>query len=122
MVRNGPRLKVPNVVGRVVHELDMPDAALMSLLEPLKLLLQKIEPFHITHDRGLSGAVRRLEISRGKRSAQAVRGDHLVHPMEPLEMVFVESARFRRPSGGEDAGLIPGKDGSVRNVRKAGDR
>ena len=39
LVRNAPRLKVSNVVGRVVHELDMPDAALMSLLEPLKLLL-----------------------------------------------------------------------------------
>jgi hypothetical protein len=38
-VRNGPRLKVSNVVGRVVYKLDMPDAALMSLLEPLKLLL-----------------------------------------------------------------------------------
>jgi hypothetical protein len=38
-VRNGPRLKVSNVVGRVVYKLEMPDAALMSLLEPLKLLL-----------------------------------------------------------------------------------
>ena len=28
-------------------ELDMPDAALMSLLEPLKLLLQKIEPLRM---------------------------------------------------------------------------
>jgi hypothetical protein len=72
-VCNGPRLKVSNVVGRVVHKLDMPDAPLMSLLEPLKLLLQKIEPFHITHNRGLSGAMRRLEIGCGKCSAQAVR-------------------------------------------------
>jgi hypothetical protein len=61
LVRNAPRLKVSNVVGRVVHELDMPDAALMSFLESLKLLLQKIEPFLITHNRGLSGVMRRLE-------------------------------------------------------------
>jgi len=54
-----------------VHELDMPDAAPMSLLESLKLLLQKIEPFHITHNRGLSGAMRRLKIGRRKRAAQA---------------------------------------------------
>jgi hypothetical protein len=66
--------------------------------------------------------MRRLEIGRRKRSAQAVRGDHLVRPIEPLEMVLVESARFRCPHGGEYAGLIPGKNGSVRYVRKAGDR
>ena len=55
--------------------------------------------------------MRRLEIGCGKRSAQAVRSDHLVHPIEPLEMIFVESARFRRLSGGEDARFTPGKDG-----------
>jgi hypothetical protein len=121
-VRNGSRLKVANVVGGVVHELDMPDAALMSLLKALKLHFEEIESFHVTHERGLSGAMRRLEIGRRKRSAQAVRGDHLVHPIEPLEVVPVESARFRRPRGGEYAGLIPGKNGSVRYVRKAGDR
>jgi hypothetical protein len=121
-VRNGSRLKVANVVGGVVHELDMTDAALMGLLKTLKLGFEKIESFHITHDRGLSGPMGRLEIGRRKRSAQAVRGDHLVHPIEPLEMVLVESARFRCPHGGEYAGLIPGKNGSVRYVRKAGDR
>ena len=37
-------------------------------------------------------------------------------------MIFVESARFRRLSGGEDARFTPGKDGTVGHVRKAGDR
>src|SRR4029077_12982157 len=122
LVRNGSRLKVANVVGGVVHELDMPDAALMSLLKALKLGFEKIESFHITHDRGLSGAMRRLEIGRRKPSAQARRATHLVRPTEPLEMVLVESARFRRPRGGEYAGLIPGESGGVWWLRKAGDR
>ena len=80
-VRNGSRLKVANVVGGVVHELDMPDATKSSR----RSTVSRIESFHITHDRGLPGAMRRLEIGRRKRSAQAVRGDHLLHRIEPLE-------------------------------------
>ena len=53
-MRDDASLEVANVVGRVVHELNVPDAALMRLLEPLKLSLKKVEPFHVTHDRGLT--------------------------------------------------------------------
>ncbi len=121
-MRNGARLEIANVVGRVVHELHVPDAALMRFLEPLELPLEEIEAFHVTHDRGLPCFMRRLEIGSGKRAAQAMVGDHLVHPGEALEMVLIEQARLGRAQRGEDAGRIPAEDGSVRHVREARDR
>src|SRR5258705_13039587 len=70
----GAGLEVADVVGRVVHELQMPDAALMRFLQPLELAVEKVEPFHIGDDRGLPGFMGRLEIGRGKGAAQAVIG------------------------------------------------
>ena len=43
----------PASVRRVVQQLNVPDAALMRLLEPFELALKEVEPFHVTHDRGL---------------------------------------------------------------------
>jgi len=51
----------------------------MRFLQPLELAVEKVEPFHIGDDRGLP-ALCRIEIGRGKGAAQAVIGDHLVHP------------------------------------------
>ncbi len=53
-MRHGAGLKVADVVGRVVHELQVPDATLMRFLQPLELAVDKVEPLHIGNDRGLS--------------------------------------------------------------------
>jgi hypothetical protein len=74
----------------------VPDAALMCLLEPLELSLEKVEPFHVTHDRGLPCSVCGLEIGCRKRAAEAMVGDHFIHPIEALKMVLVELPRLRR--------------------------
>ena len=66
--------------------------------------------------------MRRREIGRGKRAAQAVAGDHLVHPGEALEMVLIELTRLRRALCREDAGRVSGEDGAVRYVREARNR
>jgi len=42
----------------------MPDAALMRFLKPFQLGLQKVEPFHVGNDRGLSGFMSAFEIGR----------------------------------------------------------
>jgi hypothetical protein len=68
----------------------------MRLLEPLELGFEEVEPLHVTHDRGLACFMRGLEIGRGKRAAQAMAGDHRVHPGETIEMVLVEQTRLRR--------------------------
>src|SRR4029077_18234962 len=44
-------LEVADVVRRVMHQLHMPDATLMSLLQPFELLLEKVEPLHIGDNR-----------------------------------------------------------------------
>src|SRR5207302_6292312 len=103
-------LEVADVVGRIVHKLDMPDAAPMRFLEPFELALEKVEPFHIADDRGLPCLMRGLEIGRRKRSIEAMAGDHLIHPGEALEMVPIEQARLRRAQRGEDALGIPAED------------
>src|SRR5258708_12470137 len=43
----GAGLEVADVVGRVVHELQMPNAALMRFLQPLELAVEKVDPFPI---------------------------------------------------------------------------
>src|SRR5438270_9571908 len=101
-MRDGARLEIANIVRGVVHELHVPDAALMRLFEPLELRLEKVESFNVTHNRGLPCFMCSLEIGRGKGSAQAMVGDHLVQPGEALEMVLVEQARLRRAQRGED--------------------
>jgi hypothetical protein len=55
-------LEIADVVARVVHQLHMPDAALMSVLQPFEFQLQEVEPLHIGDDRRLSRFVRGFEI------------------------------------------------------------
>ncbi len=74
----------------------MPDAAQMRLLEPLELSLEEVEPFHVTHDRGLPRCMCGLEIGCRKRATEAMVGDHFIHPIEALKMVLVELPRLRR--------------------------
>jgi hypothetical protein len=73
-------LEIADVVRRVVHELHMPDAPLMCLLQPFQLPVEEIETLHIGDDRRLSCLVRRFEISGIQRAAHAMTGDQLVHP------------------------------------------
>src|SRR5215469_12624048 len=60
-------LKVADVVRRVMHELDVPHAALVRLLQPFELHLEKIEPFYIGYDGGLAGGMRGLEVGGSER-------------------------------------------------------
>ena len=83
-MHEGAGLKIADVVRRVMHELDMPDAALMRFLKSLELGLEKVEPFHVGDDRGLARFMGGFEIGRGQRAAQAMVGDHLIHPCEAL--------------------------------------
>jgi len=50
-----------------------------------------------------------------------VVGDHLIHPIEALKMVFVELAWLGGVQRTEDAGRIPAEDGAVRHVCEARD-
>jgi hypothetical protein len=118
-MRDGAGLEVADVVGRVMHELHMPDAAPMRLLEPLELGFEKVEAFDVADDRGLSRLMRGLEIGRGERAAQAVLRDHLVHPGESIEMVFVELAGLRLALGGREAGRVPAEERTVRHIGEA---
>ena len=43
LVRDRAGLEIADVVWRVVHELQVPDAALMRFLEPLELGFEKVE-------------------------------------------------------------------------------
>ena len=72
-MHDGAGLEIANVVRRVMHELQVPDAALMRFLKSFEFGLQKVEPFHVSDDRGLSRFVGGFEIGRGKRAAQARR-------------------------------------------------
>jgi len=49
MMGNHPGLEIPNVVGSIVDELDVPDTALMGFLEPLQLPIEKIQSFNVAH-------------------------------------------------------------------------
>ena len=51
--------------------------------------LQEVKPFNIHHDRGLSGLVRCVQISRRRRVAQSMVRHYLIHPGKALEMVLV---------------------------------
>src|SRR5450759_1060771 len=80
-------LEVANIVRRVVHELDVPDAALMRLFEPLQLSLEEIEPFNVAHDRGLPRRMRSLQIGGGKRALRTPdRGPGAGRPGRPQDM------------------------------------
>jgi hypothetical protein len=99
-----------------VHELDVPDAALMRLFQSFEFSFQKVQPFDVTDDRGRSGRMRRFEIGSRKRAAQAVMGDHLIHPGQTLQVILVELVRFRRSQCGQYSGCVPAENGSIRHV------
>lgn len=42
---DGAGLEVADVVGCVVHELQVPDAAPMRFLQPLEFAVEEVEPF-----------------------------------------------------------------------------
>jgi hypothetical protein len=86
--------------------------------EPLELLVEKIEPFDVGDDGGLSRLVRGFQIGHGKGAAQAVIGDHLIHPCEALEMVPIELASFGCAERGENPSRIPAEYWTVRDVGK----
>ena len=75
----------------------------MRFLEPFELCLEKVEPFHVSDDRGLSRFMSSFEICRGKGAAQAMAGDHFIHPSEALEMVPVELPRLWCAHRGQNA-------------------
>jgi hypothetical protein len=56
------RLKVSDVVGRVMHELCVADTAPVRLFQPLELHLEKIQPFDIHDDGRLSSGMGRRKI------------------------------------------------------------
>ena len=64
-MRHRARLKISDVVRRVVHELRVPDAALVRLLEPLEFHLEEVESFDVHYDGRLPGGMRCLEIGSG---------------------------------------------------------
>src|SRR5260370_169722 len=107
LMRDDAGLEVADVVGRVVNELNVPDATLMRLLEPLEFSLQEIEPFYVSYDGGLPRCMCGLEIGCRKRATQAMVGDHLIHPIEAPKMVLVELARLRSAQRDENPGRIP---------------
>jgi hypothetical protein len=118
-MRDDASLEVADIVGRVVHKLNMPDAALMRLFEPLELSLQEVEPFHVSHDGRLPGCMCGLEIGCRKRAAQAMVGDHLIHPIEAPKMVLVELAGLWGAQRAEDAGRSSAEDGPGTSARHA---
>ena len=78
LMDDGTRLKITDVVRRVMHELYVPDAAPMRLLEPFELPVEKVEPLDIGDDRRLSRLVCAFEIGGIQRSAHTVTGDQFV--------------------------------------------
>ncbi len=82
-----PGLEIADVVeASPMHELEVAQPALVRLLEPFELAVEEIEPFRIADDRRIARLVRGFEVGGGKRAADAVMGDELVHPPEPFEM------------------------------------
>jgi hypothetical protein len=120
-VHHGARLKISNVVRCVVHELRVPDAALVRLLKALELHLEEVEPFHVGHDRRLPCLMRGFEFVRGHGAAHAMIGDHLVHPGEALEMVPIELSRLGGAHRSQNALRIPAEDRAVGHIGEACD-
>ena len=68
-MRHRTGLEIADIVRSVVHQLDMPDAALMRLLQSFEFQLQEVEPFHIGDDRRLSPCVPLRDRRRTARGA-----------------------------------------------------
>ena len=122
VMRDDAGLEIADVVGGVMHQLEMPDAALVCFLEALQFHLEKVEAFDVGHDRGLPRFMRGLQFGRAQRPAYAVAGDQLVHPGEAFEVVLVELPRPGRPHHGQRTLGISTEDGPVRHIGEARDR
>ena len=121
LMRDRAGLEVADVVRRVMHELHMPDAAPMRLLQPFEFALEEVEPLDIGDNRRLSRLVRRFEIGGVQRAAHAMVGDQRVDPGEAIEVVAVELARLRGASCGKHPCGAAAEHGPVRHVGEAGD-
>ena len=73
LMRDRAGLEIADVVRRVMHELQMPHAALMRFLQPFELAVEKVEALDIGDDRRLARLVRRFEI--GGASARGAPRD-----------------------------------------------
>jgi hypothetical protein len=118
---DGAGLEVADVVGRVVHELQMSDAALMRFLQPLEPAVEKIEPFDVGDECRLCRLVRRDKVGGAKRPAHPVMANDLVHPGEAIEMVPIKLAWFGAAHHGERPLGIPAEDRAIRHVGEACD-
>jgi len=119
---DGARLEIADVVGRVMHELHVPDAPPMRLLQPFQLPLEKVEPLHIGNNRRLSRQVRGFEIGGIQRAAHAMIGNQLIPPGEAVEVVPVKLAQCRGSHHSEGPFRIAPEHGPVRHVNQARDR
>jgi hypothetical protein len=121
VMRDHAGLEIANIVWGVVHELDVPDAALVRFLEPLELPLKKIQSFNVAHYGRSARCVRGFQIRRRKRAPQPMMSDHLIYPIKAAQMILIELARLRGAQRCQDPGRIPSQDRTVRNIRKASD-
>jgi hypothetical protein len=62
MVGNRAGLEIPNLVGSVVHKLDVPDTALVHLLKPFQFPLKKIQSFNVAHYGRIALCVRGFQV------------------------------------------------------------
>src|SRR5947207_14707056 len=90
VMHDGAGLEIANFIRRVMDELQVPQTALVRFLQPLKLAIEEIKPFHISYNRRLPRFVRRLQIGCAQRAAHAMMSNELIHPGEPAEMMMVE--------------------------------
>src|SRR5205814_10690869 len=71
VMRDGAGLKIADIVGGVMDELQVSQTALVCFLQPLQLAIEKIEPFDIRNYRWLARSVRLLQIGCAKGPAHA---------------------------------------------------
>src|SRR3954469_21845796 len=100
----------------------MPQPAAMRFLKTLDLAVEKIETLDIADDRRLASLVRSFQFRGRQRPDQAMMRHHLVHPVEPLEMVPIELAGLRLAHHRECAVGSAAKNWSVRHIGEAGHR
>jgi len=106
--------------GVVMHELHMPDAPPMRLLEPFQLAVEEIEPLYVGYDCRVSRLVRRFEIGGIQRARNTMTGDQLVHPGKAVDVVAVKLARRRRSHHSESPSVLrPSTGQSGTSARQA---
>src|ERR1700747_410078 len=91
----------------------------MRFLEPFELGFEKVQPFDVGNDRGLSRLMGCFEVGGGKRAAETMIGHHFIRPGEALEMVPIELTRFWCAQRGENPSRIPAEYRAVRHVGQA---